>query len=303
MNISIIKGSAEMNTNDPTMPSVESLQEQVDKASSFMSRAGEYLKNAVPLLIAAVLILVVGILLTKLVGLLVKKSLSRSKIDGAARGFLVSLIKIILYAVVCIMALSVLNVPMSTIITLFGAAGLAVSLALQNCLANLCGGFILLFSKPFSAGDTVELDGIVGKVSTIGILYTKVITFDNKSVFIPNGKITDAKIINYTESPTRRLELTFDISYSSDLSKAKALIHSIVGEESMILNNPAPVIRLSQCRESSQAIDVLVWVRNDDYFTARYFLVEAVKESFDRNGIVIPFNQLDVHIVSNTAEE
>lgn len=292
-----------MNSNDPTMPSVESLQEQVDKASSFMTSAGEYLKSAVPLIIAAAVILAVGILITKLVGFLVRKSLSRSKIDGAARGFLVSLIKIILYTVVCVMVLSVLNVPMSTIITIFGAAGLAVSLALQNCLTNLSGGFILLFSKPFSAGDTVELDGIVGTVSTIGILYTKVITFDNKSVFIPNGKITDARIVNYTESPTRRLELTFDISYSSDLAKAKALIHSIVGEDPMILSTPAPIIRLKECRENSQTIDVLVWVRNDDYFSARYFLVEAVKESFDKNGIIIPFNQLDVHIINAPMEE
>ena len=185
---------------------------------------------------------------------------------------------------------------MSSIITIFGAAGLAVSLALQNCLSNLAGGFIILFSKPFVAGDILEIDGSVGKVDTISILYTKIITFDNKTVFIPNGKVSEGKIINYTESPTRRIDLKFDISYAADYQKARELILTAAADNKLILKSPEPLVRMSAHSDHSVAIDVLVWVNNDDYFNVRYSMIESVKSSFDENGIEIPFSQLDVHI-------
>jgi small conductance mechanosensitive channel len=208
----------------------------------------------------------------------------------------VSLIKIILYIAVIIMALSVLNVPMSSIITILGAAGLAISLALQSCLSNLSGGFIILFTKPFTTGDIIELDDSVGTVRDIGIFYTKIVTFDNKTVFIPNGKVTDAKIVNYTETPTRRIDLTFDISYSTDFGKARDVILEIISNEKLILKTPEPIVRMSAHNSSSISIDVLVWVNNADYLTERYNMTEAVKAAFDENGIVIPFPQLDIHV-------
>lgn len=272
------------------------IQEQVTKTATLLERMIIHIKNAVPSLIMAVVILVVGMLIVRLASSFAKKTLKKSNIDGAARSFLVSLIRIILYMVVIIMVLSVLNVPMSSIITIFGAAGLAVSLALQNCLSNLCGGFIILFSKPFVAGDTIELDGSVGKVKSISILYTKISTFDGKTIFIPNGKVSDAKIINYTESPERRIDLTFDIGYNSDFRKARELILKIINEDSLFLKTPEPVVRMTSHNESSVSIDVKVFVKNDDYNTARYNIIEAVKESFDENGIEIPYNQLDIHI-------
>lgn len=272
------------------------IQEQVTKTATLLERMIIHIKNAVPSLIMAVVILVVGMLIVRLASSFAKKTLKKSNIDGAARSFLVSLIRIILYMVVIIMVLSVLNVPMSSIITIFGAAGLAVSLALQNCLSNLCGGFIILFSKPFVAGDTIELDGSVGKVKSISILYTKISTFDGKTIFIPNGKVSDAKIINYTESPERRIDLTFDIGYNSDFRKARELILKIIDEDSLFLKTPEPVVRMTSHNESSVSIDVKVFVKNDDYNTARYNIIEAVKESFDENGIEIPYNQLDIHI-------
>ena len=194
------------------------------------------------------------------------------------------------------MSLSVLNVPMSSIITIFGAAGLAVSLALQNCLANLCGGFIILFSKPFTAGDTIELDGSIGKVDAISILYTKIKTFDGKTVFIPNGKISDAKIINYTESPERRIDLSFEISYSADYEKARLIIIDILKDDPFILDEPSSIVRMSQHKESSVVIDTLIWVKNENYNSVRYSIIENVKTAFDKENIEIPFNQLDVHI-------
>jgi small conductance mechanosensitive channel len=288
----------EENVQETTaVPVEEVIQEHVEKASGFFNGVISYFREILPMLIIAVIVLVVGIICARIISRILSRTMKKSNMDNAARNFLVSVIRIVLYAVVVIMALSVLNVPMSSIITILGAAGLAASLALQNCLTNLCGGFIILFSKPFSAGDTVELDGTVGKVEAIGILYTKLSTFDGKTILIPNGNVTSARLINYTETPTRRVELTFDISYDADYNLARSLILTAAMENELILSDPAPVVRMAAHKESSIAIDVHVWVKNDDFSEVRYTLNETVKRIFDRSGIEIPYNQLDVRII------
>lgn len=280
------------------VPVQEVIQEHVDKASGFFTGVVEYFKGILPQLIIAVIVLVIGTIIARILSRIIGKGMKKSNMDNAAQSFLVSVIRIVLYTVVGIMVLSVLNVPMSSIITILGAAGLAASLALQNCLTNLCGGFILLFSKPFSAGDTVELDGTVGTVEAIGVLYTKISTFDGKTILIPNGNVTSARLINYTETPTRRVDLTFDISYNADYNLARSLILTAAMENPIILKNPEPVVRMAAHKESAIAIDVRVWVKNDDYSEVKYTLNEDVKRIFDRSGIEIPYNQLDVHIIN-----
>lgn len=273
-----------------------SIQEQVTRTATLLERALDHLKNAVPSLIMAVIILIIGVIISRLIAGIVRRTMKRSNIDGAARSFLVSLIRIILYMVVIIMALSVLNVPMSSVITIFGAAGLAVSLALQNCLSNLCGGFIILFSKPFAAGDIIEIDGSVGNVEEISILYTRIKTFDGKTICIPNGKVADARIVNYTATPTRRIDLRFDIGYNEDFRKAREIILGIISKESRFIADPEPVVRMSAHGESAVSIDVKVHVLNENYETMRYYLIETVKEQFDLNNIEIPYKQVDIHI-------
>lgn len=282
-----------------TEPVAEAIQNEVSKASEIFSSIGDKIVSGMPSLIAAVIMLILGIIAARIIAHIISKAMKRSTIDGAARSFLVSFVRIILYIVVIMMALTMINVPMSSVITIFGAAGLAISLALQNCLSNLCGGFIILFSKPFSAGDTIEIDNSVGVVKSISILYTKIITFDNKSIFIPNGKVSDAKIINYTESPTRRADMRFDISYSADYELARKLILKVIDEDKLILSEPAPVVRMSAHNESSVSIDVLVWMENDNYLTVKYNMNESVKAAFDANNIEIPYKKIDVHIKEN----
>ena len=275
---------------------VESIQEQVDIASDLMSKMGDYIKKFLPLVVFALIIIFIGYIVTKLITKVIDRAMKRSKIDVGAKNFLLSVIRIGLYTVVLIMALSVLKVPISSIITILGAAGLAVSLALQTCLSNLAGGFIILFSKPFVTGDIIEFDGTVGTVRAISILYTKLDTFDGRTVFIPNGKVSDAKLINYTESPLRRIDLTFSISYGEDFKRAQAVICEVINNEPLAQSIPAPIVRMGRHGESSTDIDALVWVKNSDYISARYNLLENVKAAFDENGIEIPFSQLDVHM-------
>lgn len=272
------------------------IKNDAEKATDFLTKLTDTLKEALPTLLFALIIFLLGIIISKIIIKIINKFMKRSTVDDAAVSFLVSFIRIILYTIVIVSALTFLGVPMSSIITLIGAAGLAISLALQNCLSNLAGGFIILFSKPFKSGDTIELDTSIGVVQSINILYTKIITFDNKTVMIPNGKITDAKIINYTELPTRRLDMTFDISYNNDFEKAKQIILDIAIENKLILNEPEPVVRLGSFKESSLEISAKFWVKNEDYLEASYDIAETVKVEFDKNNIEIPFNQLDVHM-------
>jgi len=275
---------------------LSSMHEQVTRTAGLFEKAADKFRSAMPSLFMALIIFLIGIIVVKVLTRVVRRTMKKSNIDNAAKSFLISFIKIILYINLIIMVLSVLNVPMSSIITIFGAAGLAISLALQNCLSNLAGGFIILFSKPFTAGDILEIEGSVGTVESISILYTKLITYDNRTVFIPNGKVSNAKIINYTETPTRRIDMQFSISYTADFPKARKLILDLAAADKLVLNTPAPTVRMISHNESSVSLDVFVWVNNDDFFPARYNMVEGIKRIFDENGIEIPFNQLDIHI-------
>ena len=276
--------------------------EGVENASSLLTSLTDKFISALPVLAFAIIVFFAGIILSKLVVKFASKFIERSNIENTAGSFLISLIRVVLYILVAIIALSMLNVPMTSIVTVIGTAGLAIGLALQNSLSNLAGGFIILFSKPFKSGDLIEIDNSLGTVNSIGILYTKIITPDNKSIFIPNGKITDAKIINYSEISTRRVDLSFDISYDNDFEKAKNIIKKVIESDSLILREPEPLVRMNAQKESSLGICVQVWTNNENYWNVLYNMTENVKLEFDRNSIEIPYNQLDLHIRKNQEE-
>lgn len=268
----------------------------VEKAATFFDNLLDRVKSALPTLIFAVIVFIIGIVAVKIITKIISRFMKKSTVDNAAVAFLVSFIRVVLYTIVIVSALTLVGVPMSSIIALIGAAGLAVSLALQNYLSNLAGGFIILFSKPFKSGDMIEIDSTTGQIKSINILYTKMLTSDNKTVLIPNGKVADAKIINYSEMPTRRLDMTFDISYSNDFEKAKEIIQGITDRNKLVHKDPEPLIRLGAHKESALEIVVKLWVANDKYYELFYDMSEAVKREFDKHGIEIPYNQLDVHI-------
>ena len=257
---------------------VNAFQAQADETHHLLENTMDRFIQLLPSLIGAAIALVLGLLLIKLVTMIVRKTMSRSNVNEAARSFLVSFVKVVLYMALAAMVLSLMHVPTSSIVTIFGAAGLAISLALQNCLANLAGGFIILFAKPFSAGDIIEIDGTEGTVRSVNILYTQLETFDGKTVFIPNGKVSDAKIVNYTETPERRIDLSFDVSYDTDFRFVQELIRGFLNSNSKVLKTPEPLVRMSSHKESALSIDVLVWVKNPDFLSTRYTLVEEIKE-------------------------
>lgn len=293
---SALTETAETSTTELQIPNVK---ESVKNASSLLTSITDKFISALPVLAFAVTVFFLGIILSKILLKITAKFVERSNIENTAGSFLISLVRVILYILVAIIALSILNVPMTSIVTVIGTAGIAIGLALQNSLSNLAGGFIILFSKPFKSGDLIEIDNSIGTVDSIGILYTKIITPDNKSIFIPNGKITDAKIINYSETSTRRVDLVFDIAYGDSFEKAKNVIRNVVESDSLILSEPEPLIRMCSHKESSVGICVQVWTENENYWKVFYNLTESVKLEFDRNNIEIPYSQIDIHIKEN----
>lgn len=249
-----------------------------------------------PKLIFAVVIFIIGIVLAKIIMKIVDKALKKSRIDTTIHSFLKSTIKISMYVIVSIIALSSAGVEMTSIIAIVGAAGLAISLALQNSLSNVAGGFIILFSKPFKKGDYIESNGLSGTVEEISIISTKLLTLDNKVIHIPNGSLSGAVITNYTEEQLRRLDMVFSISYDDDFNQAKEIISRVINNNPLAIKSPEPFIRMGEHAASSINVITRVWVKSEDYWNLNFDLLEQVKAEFDKNNITIPYNQLQVHI-------
>lgn len=251
-------------------------------------------------LAAALVVLLVGIIISKLIIRIMSRGLEKSRIDATAHGFFKSLTNTVLYIFVLVIALSVLGVPMTSIIAVIGAAGLAIGLALQNSLSNIAGGFIILFSKPFKVGDFIETNEISGSVDSINILYTRLLTPDKKSVYVPNGNITSATIVNFTDEPVRRLDMMFKVSYDCDYRKAISVIERIVDDHPLALDEPEPFIRMVNMNEGYLSISARVWVNSGDYWTLNFDMQELVRDAFTSAGITIPYNKLDVKVDSIT---
>lgn len=276
---------------------VNTTAKETSRLGKFFSDIADKIKDSLPSIIFAVIIFLIGLALSKIILRIFSKCLNRSNVDTTAVGFLRSLLKILLYTIDFIITLSILNIPMTSIIAVISAAGLAIGLALQNSLSNLAGGFIILFSKPFKSGDYVETNTSAGTVESIGILYTRILTADNKTVYIPNGKITDSIIVNYSEQNTRRVDFEFGISYSDDIEKAKALILKLASEHPMVLKEPEPFARLGLQAEDSLQITVRLWTETENYWQVKFDLTEQVNQAFIDNNVTIPFRQIDVHII------
>lgn len=267
-----------------------------EQAVENISKFQEFLDLNGGKLIATAIILAVGMVLIKITMKLMVKLLQKSRIDVTVHKFLLSTIRIVLWILVALTILQLFNVPMTSVVAALSFCGLAVSLAVQDSLANVASGLIILFSKPFEVGDYIQLGDIEGRVVHINIIHTKLNTLDNKAIYVPNGQVSAEKIVNYTREENRRLDLVFSISYQDDFRIAKQLIAEIVDAHPKALKEPAPLIRVCEHAASSVNIAVKVWVKSDDYWDLNFDLLEEVKLVFDEHGINIPFNQLDVYL-------
>lgn len=265
--------------------------------SSMWSAFLTWLVSMLPRLAAAVLLFGLGWWLSNVVTRLMRRAVTRAKGDAGVTTFLSSLLNILLKVIISIMAIAQLGVDVTSLIAAIGTAGLAVGLAMKDNMSNVASGAQIVLTGPFHVGDylSVPAESVEGTVERIEMMYTTLRTFDNKEVVLPNMKLTSSTIVNYTAMKTRRLDLTYSVSYSTDLDQAKALLTRLCEEEEKIEKDPVPLIAVGEYGDSSIAIVVKVWCKIENYWDAYYAMQGRVKQEFDKVGIEIPFPQLDVH--------
>lgn len=254
----------------------------------------------VPRLLLACVVLVIGLWLIRRVIKLMVTALNTAGVDESLAQFLRSLASMALKVLLLISVASMVGIATTSFVAVLGAAGLAIGLALQGSLANFAGGVLILLFKPFKVGDYIETQGVAGTVRQIQIFSTLVHTSDNKVVIVPNGKLSNNVITNYSHQSTRRIELQFGIGYDSDITRAKSLIRKLIEAEPRIHTAPEPLIVVSELGEHSVILMVRVWTNSGDMSSVRYALLEAGKLAFDANDINIPYPQRDIRIVSGT---
>ena len=246
--------------------------------------------------IGGLALLLIGLKVSKKIVKIIDKGKKFQKIEPGVRTFLKSAITVVLYAAMISSTAIIWGIPTTSFMTVFASAGVAVGLALQGSLSNLAGGIMILLFKPFKVGDYIEGASAAGVVQEITVMYTKLLTVDNKVVVIPNGSLTNSNVIDYSTMPLRRVDLKISASYNDDIDKVKSVILETVDAHELALKDPAPFVRLFAHKESSLDFTVRVWVKSEDYWTVYFDLTENIKKAFDANKISIPFNQLDVTI-------
>ena len=263
-------------------------------------KIGDYLQTQGVNLFRGLIVLAVGFFLANWIQKLSQKHIKKINIDPTLESFLNNLIRIILYIIVILTVANVMGIPLTSIITIFASAGVAVSLALQGALSNLVGGVFLLILKPIKFGEYVRIGdangSIEGTVTGIGAFYTELSMPDRRRISIPNSSLTNTPIINYNREGTRRLDLTFSVSYGADMDRVIELLTELAQNAPKVLSDPAPVIHLSAYNDSSISYLVRIWCKSEDYWDINYYLLEEGKRALDRAGIEIPFPQMDIHM-------
>ncbi|WP_277640841.1 mechanosensitive ion channel family protein [Wolinella succinogenes] len=254
-----------------------------------------------PKLLAAILIAILGFYLAKLARRYTFRLLLKVTKDEILSRFLARVLYAGVVVLTLITALSNLGVQTASIIAVLGTAGLAIALSLKDSLSNLASGIMLIVFRHFTKGDTVELNGTLGNVEEISLFHTKLTTPDNRSVILPNASIAQAKIINFTSNPTRRLEWTFSVSYESDIRRAKEVILLALQSESRLLEEPAPLVGVGALGASGVDLIVRAWVKKEEFFAVQIAVNEAIKLALDEAAIEIPYNKLDVNLISKGA--
>ncbi len=247
-------------------------------------------------LVIALVVLFFSFKIINFIGKRIEKAGNKEKADKTIMKTLAYIFKLGLKVVVAICMVGYVGIDTSGLTALVTSLGVCVGLAVNGALSNLAGGVLLILTRPFRIDDYIEAQGHAGTVVDIHMTYTKLVTPDNKVIYLPNGALANGDIINYSEKDTRRVDFTFSIGYDNDYEKAKTIVRTICENHERILKDPAPFVRVGEHGASSVNITTRVWVKSGDYWTVHFDIMEKVKTEFDNNGIEIPFEQLDVHL-------
>ena len=257
----------------------------------------DFIKNlTLDAVLPAVLMLVLGLLAIRVILRLVKQSLSKTKLERAAVSLVRSLLKVVLYVLLGMMVASKLGIDVTGVVALASVASLALSLALQDSLSNVIGGFLLLSNHPFHSGDYVEVAGQAGTVQTIDITYTKLTTPDNKVISIPNSAVVASQIVNYSASGTRRVDIDVSASYDSPIATVKAALLEAAKIDAVLDTPAAPFAAVVSYGESTINYTLRVWTSSDLYWDAMFTINENIKAEFEKAGVQMSYPHLNVHL-------
>ncbi len=244
----------------------------------------------------AIVVLWIGKIIINKVVKLIGKQMEKAKTDETLRPFLLSMLNFGLQAILYITVIGILGIETTSFAAILAAAGLAVGMALSGTLQNFAGGVMILLFKPFKKGDLIDAQGYLGVVNEIQLFVTILNTLDNKTIIIPNGPLSNGSLTNFSVEPQRRVDWTIGIAYGDDVEKAKQVINSLINADTRILKDPAPFVAVSELADSSVNFTVRAWVKQEDYWGVFFDMNENVYNTFAKEGLNIPFPQMDVHV-------
>ncbi len=267
-----------------------------EHASVLIKMLSGYISEYGLRLLGAIVVLVIGLWIVKMIVRNSQRLMEKSKIDASLRSFLKSLIDIVLKVLLIISVMSMMGIKMTSFIALLGAAGLAVGMALSGTLQNFAGGVIILIFKPFKVGDFITAQGFSGIVKEIRIFVTVLTTVDNKTIFIPNGPLSNGSMTNFSAQPKRRVDWTFGIAYGNNYDTAKKMLLDMMNDDKRILKDPKPFVALGELADNSVNLTTRAWVNAADYWDVYFDMNEKFYKNADKFGLSIPFPQMDVHL-------
>lgn len=277
---------------------VKEATDQVSIVGQYIQKLTDWCMSKLGSIVVAVIFMVVCFKLVKLLLRILRKSFERSKLDPSVAGFFISAVKIVLNVLIVLTAASIVGFQITSFITILGTAGVTLGLALQGSLSNLAGGLLILILKPFRVGDYIVENNThcEGTVVSIDIFYTRLITFDNKSVVIPNGNISNTSLVNVTEHDMRRVDIPFSVAYDSDMEKVKRVTIETIKDVDGYLPDEQILFYIDEFADSGINMYVKFYATIEKFFDAKWDAMWKLKKAFDENDIEIPFNQMNVHM-------
>ena len=279
---------------------IEEMEELIKPGvlKTFLSALPEKAMNLGSRVLLAVLVFLIGVQLIKLIRSIIRKSMKRANVEVGAVQFVDSFLKAAMYIILVLTIASSFGLDAASIVAVLGSAGVAIGLAVQGSLSNLAGGVLLLILKPFKVGDYIKEDssGKEGTVTEIQIFYTKLLTFDNQTVILPNGSLANNSLINVSAEPHRRLDIKIGISYKADLKKAKDVLLQVLETDEKTSKDKDRLVFVDELAESAVILGVRCWFAQEDFWSGKWRITENCKLALDEAGIEIPYNQLDVHV-------
>jgi len=267
--------------------------------NNILEKSSQILIEYGPKLVGAIIVWIIGSIVIKTISKAFTRVLDKRDMDESLKPFLRSLVSILLKVLLVISVLGMLGVEMTSFIAILGAAGLAVGMALSGTLQNFAGGVVILLFKPFKVGDFIDAQGHKGTVKEIQIFNTILTDLDNKTIILPNGGLSTSSMVNYSTEPIRRVDWTFGIAYGDSVETAKKVLGELIKNDKRILNEPAPFVAVSGLGDSSVNFTVRAWVEGANYWGVFFDMNENVYNAFNKEGLNIPFPQMDVHVHNN----